>query len=278
MNKYIIDFVKENGINKETYEANTSKLLDCEKSLNLCRECKGLYECRQKSIGERIGLKYDDIILETIELCDYKKDEIQLNNTKNSYVYSDIPDLYYDVSLKNIPAEDDAIKKYLAKALDIYKNKPSKGLYVVGNMGVGKTYMMIALANSLVNEGKNVAFIKAANFINDMRRLVASNNDEYNSIINGLKKCDYLFIDDIGSESVSTFSRDDVFFIILDYRMENKLLTCFTSNFDKKALLEHYSFLKNGKAETMQAQRLLERIDILSETFVLNGKNRRRQS
>lgn len=277
MNKYIIDFVKENEINKETYEANTSKLLDCEKSLNLCRECKGLFECRQKSIGERIGLRYDGVVIETIEFCDYKKAEIELQNTKNKYIYTDIPDLYYGLTLKNIPAVDDEIKKYLARALDIYKNKPKKGLYVVGNMGVGKTYMMIALANSLVNDGKSVCFVKASNFINDMRRLVASNDEQYNSIIDSLKKCDYLFIDDIGSESVSSFSRDDVLFIILDYRMENGLMTCFTSNYDKNGLLEHYSFLKTGKAETMQARRILERIDILAETFVLNGANKRKK-
>lgn len=276
MDKYIVDFVKNNKISKEQYDKNLSKFLECEKSLSLCQNCRGLYTCAQKSVGERVGLKLDGVILETVEYCEYKKKDILIKDLKKSYVYSDIPDQYYSLSLDNIPCLEDETKYYMAKVLEIYKGKTDKGLYVTGDMGVGKTYMMMALSNSLVKENKKVAFIKTTNFINDMRRIVASDDEQYDHILKNLKTCEYLFVDDIGSESVSTFSRDDLLFNILDYRMENKLMTCFTSNYDKMGLLEHYSYLKSGKAETLQAKRLLERIDILGESFVLTGKNKRR--
>ena len=86
----------------------------------------------------------------------------------------------------------------------------------------------------------------------------------------------YLFIDDIGSESVSAYSRDDLLFNILDYRMENKLCTVFTSNLSKDSLMKHYTFDKNDNSSVIRARRLLERIDILSDNFVLQGKNKRR--
>ena len=44
-------------------------------------------------------------------------------------------------------------------------------------------------------------------------------------ILDDLKEVDYLVLDDIGAESMSGFVRDDILFNILDYRMENKLIT-----------------------------------------------------
>ena len=61
---------------------------------------------------------------------------------------------------------------------------------------------------------------------------------------------------------VSEFTRDRLLFNILDYRMENKLTTFFTSNLSKEDLKEHYTFDKKVNGNLMMAERLLERISI----------------
>jgi len=276
MDKYIEEFIKENKITKEYFEKNVSKFSRVSKSRELCLNCEGLYACRQKSIGERLCLIKDDILMEGIEYCDYLKNKRKIENLKEAYVYTDIPDQYYSLNLSNIPLEDINIKKYAANCLNILQKQRIQGFYIYGDMGVGKTYMLMALANSLVLNNEKVAFVKMTTFINDLRNSITINDGSYDNIISKLKRVNYLFLDDIGSESVTTFSRDDVLFNILDYRMEHKLCTCFTSNYSKEDLKNHYSIEKNGKASTMQANRLLERIDILSETFVLSGNNKRR--
>ncbi len=159
--------------------------------------------------------------------------------------------------------------------IGILEGKRKKGLYIYGDLGVGKTYMCIALANSLASKGNKVAFLKSNFFINRMRQLIATDTNLYEKIIRDVKECQYLIIDDIGSETVSAYSRDDLLFNILDYRMEHKLVTIFTSNLSKNSLLEHYTYDKDNSS-SMRSRRLLERVDILSDDFVLNGQNKRR--
>ncbi|MDO5441947.1 MAG: primosomal protein DnaI, partial [Bacillota bacterium] len=133
------------------------------------------------------------------------------------------------------------------------------------------------LANSLVKNNEKVAFVKVSNFFNEMKSYIVSRNEMIDININKLQKADYLFLDDIGSEAVSEFVRDDILFRILDYRMENKLVTIFTSNLNKNDLLKHYTYDRKDNANLVNAKRLMERIEILAEDYVLVGKNMRRQ-
>ena len=155
-------------------------------------------------------------------------------------------------------------------------NKRNKGLSIYGDLGAGKTYMCIALANTLALNNEKVAFIKTNFFVNKMRQLIINDQNNYDMILEAIKKVPYLIVDDIGSEAVSTYSRDDLLFNILDYRMENKLITVFTSNLSKVDLLEHYTYDRNNMNK-MKAKRLLERIDILSDDYALLGNNKRRK-
>ena len=92
-----------------------------------------------------------------------------------------------------------------------------------------------------------------------------------------MKKAEYLILDDIGSEAVSEFVRDDILFRILDYRLDHSLITLFTSNLTKEELLKHYQYDRREKSNLMNAKRLMERIDILTDDYVLMGKNMRRK-
>ena len=76
--------------------------------------------------------------------------------------------------------------------------------------------------------------------------------------------------------AVSEFVRDDILFRILDYRLENKLTTIFTSNLNKSDLLKHYTYDRKDNSNLMNAKRLMERIDILADDYVLSGRNLRR--
>ena len=241
-----------------------------------CRGCEGLNECRQLSKGERLDLKYDDTLIEEIEYCEYALKARKKESLLQKYLYCDVPKELSDIDLSNVDYTDEQKGLYLALA-KILHEKSEKGLYISGDLGVGKTYLCTALANSLVKQGKKVAFVKVSNFFNQMKSDLSSNPDGIDSKINILKKADYLFLDDIGSESVSQFVRDDILFRILDCRLENKAVTIFTSNLSKDELLKHYQYDRKEKSNLMNARRLMERIDILSDNFVLSGTNMRRR-
>lgn len=61
-------------------------------------------------------------------------------------------------------------------------------------------------------------------------------------------------IDDIGAESMTSWIRDDVLSVILQYRMQEQLVTFFSSNLDLKALEEHLTVTQRGEQEPLKSQ------------------------
>ena len=273
---YMKEFLIKNNLSDEFVEKHTAKILRVIASRNMCNGCKGLYCCSQKSVGERLDLEFDSVLLDEIEYCDYAVKKLKKDNLSKSYLYCDVPESIIDVDLNNVNYTQDQEQLYLRLAAILHK-KTDKGLYVVGDLGLGKTYLCAALANSLVKNGEKVAFVKVSNFFNEMKSYITSRSELLDINIDKLQKANYLFLDDIGSEAVSEFVRDDILFRVLDYRLEHKLTTIFTSNLNKTDLLKHYTYDRKDNSNAMNARRLMERIDILADDITLSGKNMRRE-
>lgn len=275
-NPYIKEFLVSNNLDESFVDYNTSRFSRVIASRGMCEGCKGIEECKQLSKGERLCLSYQGVAVEELEYCKYALSGLKKTNIRKDYVYCDVPENLLDTDLNTISYTEDQ-KMLYGIYLGILHGKINKGQYVYGDLGTGKTYLSIALANSLVKAGKKVAFIKVSDFFNNMKSYFSSNTSGMiNKTVSQLQRCDYLFMDDIGAESVSEFVRDDILLRILEYRLENKLCTIFTSNLSKQELLKHYQYDRKEKANLMKARRLMERIDILSEDYVLTGKNLRR--
>ncbi|MCR4856545.1 MAG: ATP-binding protein [Erysipelotrichaceae bacterium] len=240
-----------------------------------CEGCQGLAQCSQPSVGERLCLSNDGVLIEEIEYCEFALKARSSQSVLDRYMYCDVAKNLADLDLNNVRYAPEQKQLYLALAAILYE-KSDRGLYICGDLGVGKTYLCTALANSLVKKGKKVAFVKVSNFFNEMKSYFGTASEMIDRNISILKNAGYLFLDDIGSETVSEFVRDDILFRILDHRMENSLITMFTSNLNKEELLKHYQYDRKEKSNLMNARRLLERIDILSDNFVLSGQNMRR--
>ena len=99
-------------------------------------------------------------------------------------------------------------------------------------------------------------------------------NDEYQSKFNYIKKVDLLLLDDIGADSVTEWSRDEVLGTILQTRMDNDLTTFFTSNFTIEELESVLSETNKG-TDVVKARRIIERIKYLCKEEKLISKNKR---
>ena len=89
-----------------------------------------------------------------------------------------------------------------------------------------------------------------------------------------MQNIDILLIDDIGAENVTSWGRDEILGTILQYRMNNKLTTFFTSNLTIDELEQHLSITKDSE-DKVKARRIIERIKQLTDDIELVSINRR---
>lgn len=151
-----------------------------------------------------------------------------------------------------------------------------KGLYLYGKFGVGKTYLLGALANALAKRGITTTILHMPSFAVEMRNAIRTNAT--GEKIAAVEAAPILMIDDIGADTMSSWVRDDVLGVILEYRMQEELPTFFSSNFSMNELQrEHLAINANGDEEPVKAERLMERIKFLSVEMQMSGTNYRQQ-
>lgn len=191
----------------------------------------------------------------------------------------DLPVRLQDVELSKIDISNDrkpVLNLIYAFLKDFEKNPHAKGLYLSGDFGVGKTYMLAGLANYVVtNFNKNVVFLHVPTFIAGLASHFDDNSrTSLQEEIRRLSECDLLILDDIGAESLSQWSRDDVLGVILQARMDNVLPTFFSSNLDMEALQSHFEETRNA-TDPVKARRLMQRVRFLATEVVVSGPDRR---
>ena len=148
----------------------------------------------------------------------------------------------------------------------------SKGLYLHGDIGIGKTFIMTAYANQQAKLGYSVCFVIMSRLLNEIKQTFnQSFQSEFENIMFKLVNCDLLVVDDIGAEAATAWSRDEILFTVLNQRMEAEKLTCFTSNLSKESLQDFY--LNAGQVvDEIKSDRLMERFVVLSNFFELVSK------
>ncbi len=75
-------------------------------------------------------------------------------------------------------------------------------------------------------------------------------------------------------ENNTSWSRDEILGTILQYRMDNNLLTFITSNLNLEELEEHLK-TTNKSVDDIKARRIIERIKYLTLDFELISENKR---
>ncbi len=189
------------------------------------------------------------------------------------FTLSRIP-MMYRYSIPLTPQEGD----YNAfVALDDFKEnivanvEEGKGLYIWGeHTGNGKTswackimshyFRKIAFSSGLENEG---LFIYLPTFLEDLRDNYSNPDPDFQEMLDMVKDCKLLIIDDIGTERVTEWVRERIVSII-NTRVSNGLSTIYTSNLSINEL-----------AEKMGDARISSRIRGSVQEIHLTGKDNR---
>ncbi|HLG26446.1 MAG TPA: primosomal protein DnaI [Paenisporosarcina sp.] len=150
---------------------------------------------------------------------------------------------------------------------------PSKGFYIYGEFGVGKSYVLGALANELAEQKIKTVLVYVPEFLREMKHAIQ--DQSLQEKVDYVKKAPVLMLDDLGAETLSTWTRDEILGTVLHYRMAENLPTFITSNFDYDGLEEHLAYSSKGERELVKAARIMERIRSITIPMRLSGKNRR---
>jgi len=232
--------------------------------VNKCDNCQGLNACAQANIGFKPVLNN-----ETFELlkkpCRYEVIRQELKKSEELQQNYFFPKALSDARLNEYRL-DSAKRKTIHQKVCIFLNevlngRETKGMYIYGSFGVGKTYLCACLSNELAKAGIASILVYFPDFIRNLKSSFENNSVEEK--INHFKTVPVLFIDDLGSENITPWVRDEILGPILQYRYLNKSSTFITSNLTMQELLEHLA--DAGKvSDNYKAGRIISRIKELT--------------
>ena len=263
----------------ETLMKYTTKIEKASSELKNCKNCKNILECKNEVNGYVYYPQKNDSDIEFCYIpCKYKKELDKNNQYRDNIYYFNISENLKNASMKTIDTKDknrfEAIKWIDNFTNQYTKGIKCKGIYLNGNFGCGKTYLLSAMLNELAKRGHKVAIVYYPEFLRALKESF-NTTDEFKNKFNYIKKVELLLLDDIGAETVTEWSRDEILGTILQYRMEENLPTLFTSNLTMKELETHLS-TTNKEIDSVKARRIMERIKHLTVDLTLISENKRK--
>ncbi|WP_282141468.1 primosomal protein DnaI [Cytobacillus oceanisediminis] len=267
----------QDELTSEMVEKSLSKLFEYTQQSKECNKCPSLEGCVNFMQGYHpelviqrgsVDLKYDKCPRKVMH--DEKRRNEKL--IQSLYVPSDILHATFD----SIDDDDDrieAVDKAASFVMDYQPGSKGKGIYFYGKFGVGKSYLLGAIANKLASQKVSSMIVYVPELFRELKNSIG--DQTLNSKIETIKKAPVLMFDDIGAETMSSWTRDEILGPILQFRMQESLPTFFTSNFDLQGLEHHLSYSQRGEEEKMKARRIMERIKYLAEPVLVEGPNRR---
>ncbi len=287
-NKDFTELIKKHNITDEILQSNILVISRFLSDYVHCYKEEELKFCKQPIAGVQQKIVYkNNVFYITSKNCKH-----WIFENKDYKITKNI--LYADYDLKE---NTQTIGEYI-EALDLSKvniqqknlftkirenlsTNSWKGFYLHGKPGIGKTFLMKRLANYYAKKDKKVIFVT----VNKLVKIVKDtfNNQEKTNLSKFYDDClnvDVLILDDIGAEIVSDWSRDELLFGVLNHRLENKMITHFTSNFSISELQNYYlnkkvTGIEEKKFEKQKTLRFTERLKGLAFEIEMSGTNKR---
>lgn len=235
VNNYLKELSKT-SISLAKMRLNKKSEVNLENKINSLINNSNLYN-KSNSIKYRCGICKDKGIIngKTCKcfenLVRYKKYEDLCENLPlNELTFKNFDLGFYSDTI--IPAgskysERESMKKMVefcrkyAREFDLH----SKSLILTGETGLGKTHISASISNVLIRKNINVIYISTPNLIQSMDREKFGKIYEMDDIL----KCDFLVLDDLGSEFKSEFSKS-IIYNIINIRTMKKIPTMINTN------------------------------------------------
>lgn len=264
--KEVIDFIEE--LKKDPFlcdyninQFNANDFYMLREEHNNCIKCMGLHGCKNTNTG--YFLRYDNPEFVLVP-CKYKKEANRLLNENKK-----IKTLFISKSILNANLNDfylntpnrKKIYEYIIKFLTEYNsNNFMKGLYLYGSFATGKTFILGCIANELARKGIESLVIYFPDLVVELKNSIG--NSRLEELINYLKSVEVLLLDDLGSENMTAWLRDEVIGPVLNYRLMEGKPVFISSNIDPTTsdLRNHFSITKM-QSDELKGARIQSRLE-----------------
>lgn len=272
----ILQFLNKYELDENFLYNNIQTFKDWLTQMDLKDRCEGSNHCYVTN-GYYQDLYYDGLLQKVWVPCSHQKQFLQNQKFLKNYKMKDFPSSSDNLTVSSILAKDESLEymNVVGEIISFLDKPEGPGFYIYGDVGVGKTYLVTALTNELAKMGKTIAFVHTPSLINDFKNKISNRFGSIDNELYILKNVDILVLDDIGSEGVSDWTRDDILLSILNHRMEANKTCFYTSNLSVDELYSYYAVNNRREVNKLSSQRLLERIKMTSREVHLKGKNRR---
>ena len=272
-------FIEANDVTDKMIDNDLTVLQEFKDSSKMCSECESFGQCKNFVPGHTPELYIENNRIKIRHLpCPSKLAHDEAQKMKQFITAIHMPKDVVNAKLSNIHLDNkgriDIVRQANKVCIDIAKGNDTKGMYIHGPFGTGKSFILGAIANELKERYIYTTLLYFPEFIRELKN--GFKDGTYNERLNRVKNTPVLMLDDIGAEDLTPWVRDEVLGPILNHRMMNNMPTFFSSNFDFKELSHHLSMTKQG-SELTKARRIMERIETLSDAYMLDGKNYRRE-
>ncbi|KPN88688.1 primosomal protein DnaI [Lysinibacillus sp. ZYM-1] len=267
-------------LNYDNIERNLPKLHEFISQSTECCGCDNTEHCTNYLKGFLPTLR---VVRNTVEIdyvrCEQKIREEERRDVANMIASMHMPKDVLQATIQDLSIDDESRVMIAQKAAQFVKatkesgHLPSKGFYLYGKFGVGKSFVLGALANELASIKIRSVVVFVPEFLREMKNAIGDNT--LNEKIDYIKKAPVLMLDDLGAETMTAWTRDEILGTIFHYRMAEQLPTFITSNFNYGELEHHLAQSQKGDIEVVKAGRIMERIKALTEPIEMRGNNRR---
>lgn len=281
-NPRVQEFLAEHAdeLSYDSIERNLPKLHEFISQSTVCCGCGNTESCTNYLKGFLPTLR---VVRSTVEIdyvrCEQKMREDERRDVANMIASMHMPKDVLRATIQDLLIDDESRVMIAQKAAQFVKatvetgKLPAKGYYLYGKFGVGKSFVLGALANELASIKIRSVVVFVPEFLREMKNAIGDNT--LNEKIDYVKKAPVLMLDDLGAETMTAWTRDEILGTIFHYRMAEQLPTFITSNFNYDELEHHLAQSQKGDIEVVKAGRIMERVKALTEPIEMCGKNRR---
>jgi len=246
---------------------NANMLFQMLNSFKHCKGCKGLEFCPLNVKG--FNLVYDKDKKELVaRSCKYKKafEAKEKNNELFEALF--LPENVMEASLDDFDLDRPNRKGAYSIVTNFLANidTTKQGFGLIGDFSTGKTFLLAAVANELTKKGKSVILAYFPDLVRSIKNSI-SEPVKLESILNKLKTVDVLMLDDLGSENMTTWLRDEILGPVITYRYASNKPMCISSNLDLPGLTDHFA-KTNDSFDSVKATRIINKLIAITGKFV----------